>query len=371
MTLAGASLTNSDVNICLVAPSDGSGQGEASETLQNTAHDQIRAAFATLAQQYPRELTVLTLTPQLPTAERHRISLAADAAALHIRFTINHVQAYVAGMAVEELQSETRLIFIQVLPTVSFAQLVDVQLQQGERRLRTIRTVAINSPGPLHEIVSHLVKWTNSNDHPLHKLVLLYPPTHANTDIYIALSTLQCPITQVYGAELAQGAAAYAFAHLSKLREEEEEEMVTALLPTPISVLTADGAAVPIFAWRTYIPAYSSVTFTTACDNQTRVSIGFILGIRAHNDTFARVVLDGLRPRKRGEARIRVSLLVTYDEGSEIVVEQTLEGEPSEIRTVIQIPDPFLGRTPEELSAYDVKGTTHIKTEYSELPDYD
>ncbi|KAF8910009.1 hypothetical protein CPB84DRAFT_1764360, partial [Gymnopilus junonius] len=113
----------------------------------------------------------------------------------------------------------------------------------------------------------------------------------------------------------------------------------------PISVVLADGTAATIIYRSALLPAGRNVTFTTVEDNQTSVVAEIVLGNHTARPedkyVFAEIILDGLRPRPKGETIITVSVSLSEGWGNSIEVFEGTEKTKETRKTLVQIPDPY------------------------------
>lgn len=115
---------------------------------------------------------------------------------------------------------------------------------------------------------------------------------------------------------VAYGAAYYANS-INKMASGEEEAEPSLLLvdgvPFNLNIETLGGVATPVIKARTPVPCSNSETFSTAADNQTRVTIVITEGNRARsadNHKLGEFELDGIQKAPRGVPQIEVTFRV-------------------------------------------------------------
>ena len=360
MALAGLCISRSGIDIALVSAQDGALQGSASTPLQQIDPiapnaDALVAPFTSLLSQRPAEFTVLAISTQVWVAKRydvlHKIGLTTDG-----RFTIDYIGAYVAGLREDEVGSAPCLLFIEITHTIFIAQLVTI-CSEGTKRIRVpvhVEATTSTSTTTLPTFVGQIFAWAQGHTHKLFQCVLLDPPS-GSVDVTALQTALapDCPIIIADGAQLAKYAASYAFLNLKDLRQPSEgDDMGQYAAPSPISFVANNGPPTLIIHRSVALPAVRDIIFTTSEENQTIIIVEFAFGMHdARPDDrliFAKVTLEGLRPRPVGQGRITVSVFVSNDWGNVVEVFQGSERENADVRAVVHIPDPFDG------PAYDV-----------------
>lgn len=91
----------------------------------------------------------------------------------------------------------------------------------------------------------------------------------------------------------------------------------TASANVPVGVMLADGKVVTILPGFFCLPTKRKVWFTTSQDNQTTITVRLLRGILPYGE----VKLEGLLPRPKGEARIKVTFSIVGAGYSSITVE--------------------------------------------------
>lgn len=117
--------------------------------------------------------------------------------------------------------------------------------------------------------------------------------------------------TVAYGAAL-QAAALTAGAS----NPAEFYSLLLDVAPRALGIAVAGGYAEPIIGKNTPIPVERTRVFVTSHDDQTRVDIQVCQGESrrfAENELLGTLTLDGIPPRKRGEAEIEVTFTVDTD----------------------------------------------------------
>ncbi|PVF99033.1 hypothetical protein CPB86DRAFT_704052 [Serendipita vermifera] len=95
------------------------------------------------------------------------------------------------------------------------------------------------------------------------------------------------------------------------------EPLHTAITNIPVGVMLADGKVVTILPGFFCLPTKRKVWFTTSQDNQTTITVRLLRGILPYGE----VKLEGLLPRPKGEARIKVTFSIVGAGYSSITVE--------------------------------------------------
>ena len=344
-------------DIALVSAQDGALQCPASTPLQQIDPiapdaDALVAPFTSLkSSQHLAELTVLVISTQVRLAKRYdvlpKIELTTDG-----RFTIDYIGAYVAGLKAGKVASAPCLFFIEITPTIFTAQLVTIHLEDT-KRIRVpvhVKATTFTSTATLPTFVGKLFAWAQGHNHKLFQCILLDPPSGSvdGTALETALAP-DCPIIIVNGAQLAKYAASYAFLNLEDLRQPREGGMAQYAAPSPISFVANNGPPTLIIHLSEPLPAVCDITFTTTEENQTSIAVKFAFGTHdARPDgrlIFAKVTLEGLRPRPVGQGQITLSAFVSPNWGNTVEVFQGSERENADVRTVVLIPYPFDGHT--------------------------
>ena len=158
-----------------------------------------------------------------------------------------------------------------------------------------------------------------------------------------------CPIIIVDGAQLAKYAASYAFLNLEDLRQPDDSgsyDMGQYATPSPIFFVANNGPPTVIFHYFEPIPGRRDVICTMLEENQTSVTVEFAHGkhdARPEDKLiFAKVTLEGLRPRPVGQGQITISLAISPIWGSNMIeVFQGTNRENADVRAVFQIPYPL------------------------------
>jgi hypothetical protein len=261
------------------------------------------------------------------------------------RFTIDYIGAYIAGLKGDDVATAPCLLFVEVTSTIFTAQLVSIRLKDT-KRIRVpvyVEATTSTSTTTLSTFVRQVFAWAQSHNHKLFQCILLDPPSGSVDGTALALD---CPIIIVDGAQLAKYAATYAFLNLEDLRQPDEgEDMGQYVAPSPISFVANNGPPTPIIHRSEPLPAVRDIIFTTSKENQTSIAVEFAFGTHdARPDDrliFAKVTLEGLRPRPVGQGRITVSTFVSPDWGDMVEVFQGSERENADVQAVVRIPDPF------------------------------
>ena len=312
--------------------------------------DALVAPFTSLkSSQHLAELTVLVISTQVRLAKRYdvlpKIELTTDG-----RFTIDYTGAYVAGLKAGKVAPAPCLLFIEIAPTIFTAQLVTIHLEDTKRIRVHVKATTFTSTATLPTFVGKLFAWAQGHNHKLFQCILL--DTAAGSVDGTALQTAlvpDCPIIIVNGAQLAKYAASYAFLNLEDLRQPREGEMAQYAAPSPISFVANNGPPTLIIHLLEALPAVCDITFTTTEENQTSIAVKFAFGTHdARPDDrliFAKLTLEGLRPRPVGQGRITLSAFVSPNWGNMVEVFQGSERENADVRTVVQVPYPFDSHT--------------------------
>ena len=105
------------------------------------------------------------------------------------------------------------------------------------------------------------------------------------------------------------GAAIQAMA----LDNEDDVVLLLDVIPLTLSIEAAGGVCIPLVQKNTKVPHKVSRIFTTSRDNQDSVIVSIYQGEGSHveeNTKLATYELSGIRPAKRMEPRIEVSLKI-------------------------------------------------------------
>ncbi len=95
--------------------------------------------------------------------------------------------------------------------------------------------------------------------------------------------------------------------------EDEDVVLLLDVIPLTLSIEAAGGVCIPIITKNTKVPHRASRIFTTSRDNQDTVIISIFQGEGSHvdeNTRLATFALSGIRPARRMEPRIEVSLRI-------------------------------------------------------------
>lgn len=153
------------------------------------------------------------------------------------------------------------------------------------------------------------------------QIMLIKPPNTPkgaeSIDIDQVISTLypDVPLSVVTGEVISQAAVSFAHAN-SLIRRPHIRAQYGVHLPTRVA--TMSGATVPLSVSTSRIPLNLFITLTNSIDNQKSVTVRLLLGNHKQakdNIERAVVVLDGLKPLPKGEARIKVLMKVLALDG--------------------------------------------------------
>lgn len=352
MALAGICISRSGIDIALISSADGALQESTSTPLQidpiEPDANALAAPLTSLTSQHHAELTVLAMSTQVLVFHKysmlHKIGLSTDD-----RFTIDYISAYVAGLRSDEVASTPCFLFIEITPTTFIAQLITIRLEGAKRICIPVYVEATtSSTTTLPIFVGQFLAWAQGHNYKSFQCVLLDPPSGSvdSTALQIALGT-DCPMIIADGAQLAKYAASYAFLNLEDLRQQDEGEMGQYVSPCPISFMANNNPPTVIIHNSEPLAAARDITFTTSDENQTSIAVEFAFGKHDARPEdrliFAKVTLEGLRPRPADEGRITVSMFVSTDLGNRVEVFQGSERKNADVRAAIQIIDPFEG----------------------------
>ncbi|KIM41164.1 hypothetical protein M413DRAFT_28229 [Hebeloma cylindrosporum] len=362
MVLVGLCISRSGIDIALVSAEDGALQEFDSTPLAIDPMvpdtNALVAPFTSLRNQYPSELTVLATSTQLRARDREAILPQVGLTGYDCS-TIDYISAYVAGLSADEVASAPYLLFIEITPTIFFAQLVTVHLE-GTKHIHVPVYVeaTTSSMTTLTTFVGQVFAWVQDHNYKLYQCVLLDPPS-GSVDSSALQTTLDpnCPTIIVDGTHLAKSAAASAFLNIEELRD-PHWDFSMCMAPCPISFLMDSRPPTLIIQDWEPLPSFANITFTISEENQTSISVEFAFGQHeARPDDkliFAKLTLGGLRPSPAGQAQITVSTCADAEGNNRIELFQGTEGENALVRAVAEIPYHFLFR------AYNVFGSLRM-----------
>ena len=115
---------------------------------------------------------------------------------------------------------------------------------------------------------------------------------------------------------VAFGAAIQAAALAADVEAEEFYSLLLDVTPRALGLAVAGGYTDTLIARNAQIPTEQTRTFTTSADNQQQVKIQVCSGESKRfeeNDPLGEIVLEGLRPAPRGQARVEVTFQIDTD----------------------------------------------------------
>ncbi|KAF9526400.1 hypothetical protein CPB83DRAFT_884973 [Crepidotus variabilis] len=354
MSLAGLCISRSGVDITLVTDQGGSLQTSERRPIVSGSNldpiianaDSLTSTIASLATTYPRELTVLSVSAQL--RPHHRDAFLRKAGlTVDRRFTITHIDAYIATLDDREVETEPCILVIEVTTKKYSGHLVTVRSDQGERVAYPLRTEGSTPSYPLNEFIHQIYTWAQRHKYNVSKCVLLDVSPEIIDRTLIQSSFASTTSLGVFtGADLSRFAALYAFKNIDTLRD-PDEGIEDGEYETPAAISFSIGNADPqvIIAKDVMYPSFEEVVFETPI-KQSRISVEFQLGSGSvsQNDgkfTFATIILDGLS----SDIEPKFTVSASVDEETDFIeVFQGLDKEEAVARVLLQIPEPFYGR---------------------------
>jgi len=259
---------------------------------------------------------------------------------------ISFREAYNATLSATNLP--TFILFLQCTPGESTSELIEyvsrsdgefLEIQSGS--LSVLHTATEDLAVLAEEVDDGLVK--PDLDPVPTRIVILGPPSALAKAVESALTPKypSIPVHIATPTELSKGTAMFALPSPNAARTRVTATYITVV---PISIETADGRAVVIVpTGRKLRPVDESILLTTSVDNQTSVTVRIFLGNHAKaedNLPSGTVVLEGLSPLAKGEAIIRVTLVIGHKEGATVTVEQVVDQDlGSAPRKVERFPD--------------------------------
>ncbi|KAF8913259.1 hypothetical protein CPB84DRAFT_1760790 [Gymnopilus junonius] len=349
MALTVLSLSRTGIDTAIVSANNGQIQSKDAYTFEHVDptspnSDSLLPTFESHAKKHAGlEVAVFALSTQLVAGTKYDILNKATSAGFATRVaTVDYIDAYLAALKVEDLAPDAILLFIEITTATACAQLFKVRSEGGERVRVPLYVEGLNFSAPVEDFVARLSKWAETHQSPAQ--VVIFNPSDAIQNILQTKFQPTSAIISVTGVDITRCAAAYAFTNVQQLRE-EEDDMGTYMSPAPISVVLADGTAATIIYRSALLPAGRNVTFTTVEDNQTSVVAEIVLGNHTARPedkyVFAEIILDGLRPRPKGETIITVSVSLSEGWGNSIEVFEGTEKTKETRKTLVQIPDPY------------------------------
>ncbi|PVG00310.1 hypothetical protein CPB86DRAFT_238277 [Serendipita vermifera] len=221
--------------------------------------------------------------------------------------THDHCTAFLNGchFGVGESRGDVDCLFLDLTPGQVAASLVRGEISGGQWSFSSENQVALTVLGAVgdltvQDIVDKLVLPTTTNSATLQCVGILKPE-----DTFPNISTFELesrfpgiPVKWLSVADLSYGSAVW------MCRRRKFYEEIQHASPLTLGVKLADGEIVTVIPEHSRLPATRQFYFTTSKDNQTSASLQFFRG----TVPCGKVTLEGLVPRSRGTARIKLSV---------------------------------------------------------------
>lgn len=339
--------------------------------ITNLADTARSMMFSTFAEPTPITSYFTSFPPAFPPDQYYEVFHALESAKLIDEFDyparpLNHGEAYSIALPKRPRKATILLTLDCSSPNHLYAASLSSK-GSGCRRVNTIiseLSVTLNKDEPIPQAVEKMLTssedFKNFPDHVLLIKPLETTPQSQKDGIERLVRAIfpNVPVTTATLHEIAHAAASFSYAKFLLVKT---RTLTKHTLPVPVSVATASGAAVPIACSSLPLAIKLFVTLTNSVDNQKSATVCFLLGNHKqakNNLPTSVVVLDGLKPLPRGEARIRVFFTVLpwngWREVAEIVIEQ--EDGPQKAFLFPR----FFADLPENSGKYEIR----VKEEY-------
>jgi hypothetical protein len=221
----------------------------------------------------------------------------------------DHCTAFLKGCQFSDKKriENAQCLFLDLTPRQVAAKLVHGKIsngfwQFGDRNAAALTILGSVDELSIEDVVEKLIIPTVSNLDAVRCIGVLKPedsfPNLSLGDLKSRFSTI--PLVCLSVADLSYGSARMAEDHAFKQLDiwGEQQSMVT---DTPLGVRLADGRLITLPIGST-IPTTRVFYFTTSKDDQTTAELQFY----NDNRSCGRVMFEGLTPRARGAARIKI-----------------------------------------------------------------
>ncbi|KAF9529981.1 hypothetical protein CPB83DRAFT_195476 [Crepidotus variabilis] len=345
MALAGLCISRSGLDITLISSKDGQVQSMEHHDIQNLdpvdpITDSLVRPVGSLSQKYPREITVLAVSPQMSAQNKYRILPKIDFTT-DDRFTVNYIDAYIGG---SQIAKGVSLLFIEATPTIFNAQIVTTTIQGSKRAAFPLYAEARSSTVPLAEFVGQAFSWSQPRKCNISQCVLLdLHPENLNLSAIKQVLNPDCTVVTITGADLAQHAARYAFIDLQELRQEEDDDGLGIYVAgAPIWFSVNKGPARQLIWHKEVLPETRAVPFTLTDTSKTDVTVEFALGDHQgyphEKFIFAKITLDRVSKGNSEDEQLQAFAFVSMGWGNCVEVFQGAERHTAKIKATLQLP---------------------------------
>ncbi|KAJ3512853.1 hypothetical protein NLJ89_g3281 [Agrocybe chaxingu] len=275
-----------------------------SHAFETKIGDDLQNAFAELVAALPEKPVQLTLSlpSNLSEDEKNSVASKAKATGLQVSRTFDNIHTAQSGL-VREAHAPRNELILELGPSFATARLVSTEVEDDVRMSDTAKEIHLQvaATDPISQLVDPILAH------------LKEIPTDSGSELSRIVIRVDTP--------LARSAAERS---LYYYRDSIADKLVFNVAPLRVGIAKADGFVLTVIPRSNTLPQHKSALLTTSKDDQTKVVVKVVVGISprvADNATIAELVLDGLAPRAKGVARVKVTVDVEQEGKTRIVAE--------------------------------------------------